>query len=47
MQSRGFDGTFRHLGSQPISRAAWLTFVAILCALAAFELIGQLVLPHA
>ncbi|HET8778123.1 MAG TPA: cobalt ECF transporter T component CbiQ [Candidatus Limnocylindria bacterium] len=47
MQSRGFDGSFRHLASQRISRSAWLTFAVLIGGLVAFELIGHVVLPHA
>ncbi|HSK94694.1 MAG TPA: cobalt ECF transporter T component CbiQ [Candidatus Angelobacter sp.] len=47
MQARGFTGTFRHLATRPISGGAWATFAAVLLALVAFELAGQLVLPRA
>jgi cobalt/nickel transport system permease protein len=47
MQARGFEGTFRHLGMQPIERSAWVLFGLLLAALVAFELAAHLVLPHA
>jgi cobalt/nickel transport system permease protein len=47
MQSRGFEGTFRHLGSRPIEARAWVAFAILVGALIAFELAAHLVLPLA
>jgi cobalt/nickel transport system permease protein len=47
MQARGFEGTFRHLSSHPVTAQAWVAFSAFLAALVGFELAAHLVLPHA
>jgi cobalt/nickel transport system permease protein len=47
MQARGFDGTFRHLATRPISGRAWAAFAAVVIGLVAFEAAAQLWLPRA
>jgi cobalt/nickel transport system permease protein len=47
MQARGFEGTFRHLSSHPVTAGAWVAFAAFLAILVGFELAAHLVLPHA
>lgn len=47
MQARGFEGTFRHLGTRAIAPSAWATFALFVAALVGFELAAHLVLPRA
>jgi cobalt/nickel transport system permease protein len=47
MQARGFEGTFRHLSSHPVTAGAWVAFASFLAILVGFELAAHLVLPHA
>lgn len=47
MQARGFEGTFRHLGSRPVDRGAWAAFALFIGLLVGFELAAHLVLPRA
>lgn len=47
MQARGFEGTFRHLSSHPVTVGAWVAFAVLLAVLVGFELAAHLVLPHA
>jgi cobalt/nickel transport system permease protein len=47
MQARGFDGTFRHLATRPITGRAWAAFAAVVVGLVAFEAAAQLWLPRA
>jgi cobalt/nickel transport system permease protein len=47
MQARGFEGTFRHLGSRPVEPGAWAAFALLMGALVGFEIAAHLVLPHA
>jgi cobalt/nickel transport system permease protein len=45
MQARGFDGTFRHLGTVPIGPSAWVTLAGVLVALAGLVAGAHLLLP--
>jgi len=47
MQARGFEGTFRHLGTRSIEPAAWAMFGLLLAALVGFSIAAQLWLPRA
>lgn len=47
MQSRGFDGTFRHLSSRSIPTASWAAFGLVLVALISLEIAAHAWLPHA
>ena len=47
MLARGFDGTFRHLASRPISGGAWAMFAAVLVGLVAFEAAAHAWWPRA
>jgi cobalt/nickel transport system permease protein len=42
MQARGFEGTFRHLGSRAIEPAAWAAFALVMAALVGFSIAAQL-----
>ncbi len=46
MQARGFDGTFRHLSTHPITARAWTTFAVLMAALIGFELAAHVWLPR-
>ncbi len=47
MQSRGFEGTFRHLAARPIPSASWAIFGVVIAGLIGLELAGHLWLPRA
>lgn len=47
MQARGFEGTFRHLGTRAIEPAAWAIFALLMGALVGFSIVAQLWLPRA
>ena len=46
MQARGFDGTFRHLSTRPITGPAWATFALLMAGLIGFEVAAHLWLPR-
>jgi cobalt/nickel transport system permease protein len=41
MLARGFDGTFRHLGLEPIRRGEWVAFAVTIGALSAFQAVAH------
>ena len=47
MQARGFEGTFRHLGTRAIEPAAWAIFGLLVAAIVGFSIAAQLWLPRA
>ena len=47
MLARGFDGSFRHLASRPISVGAWAAFATVLVALLAFQAAAHFWWPRA
>ena len=46
MQARGFDGEFRTMTGRPLATADWVAFAVVAAAIAAFVVLGQLVLPR-
>jgi cobalt/nickel transport system permease protein len=46
MQARGFDGEFRTMAGRPLAAADWIAFAVVAVAIAAFVVLGQIVLPR-